>query len=179
MNLKITSWITISKQLFTDAIFLKLALFVECQLFSFYNDVNRQQWLVFNNTKITRCPFCNTQYNTSIPVLDFFYEFKPGVWKPENQRLVLYNNSTLHKWHVDRNIIRNERLTDSDKKRVGYFIFHNNQWLFVNESLHSLKDLTNDIEVPIGKTVELIDGNKLLLSKDPGGRVVTITITNK
>jgi hypothetical protein len=91
----------------------------------------------------------------------------------------LYNNSTLHKWHVDRNIIRNERLTDSDKKRVGYFIFHNNQWLFVNESLHSLKDLTNDIEVPIGKTVELIDGNKLLLSKDPGGRVVTITITNK
>ncbi len=137
-----------------------------------------QQWFIFNNTKITRCPFCNTQYNTSIPVLDFFFEFKPGVWKPENQRLVLYNNSTLHKWHVDRNIIRNERLTDLDKKRVGYFIFHNNQWLLVNEGLTSLKDLSKDEEVPIGKMVELVDGNKLLLSKEPGGRVVTITMAN-
>lgn len=100
------------------------------------------------------------------------------MWKPENQRLVLYNNSTLHKWHVDRNIIRNERLTDLDKKRVGYFIFHNNQWLLVNEGLTSLKDLSKDEEVPIGKMVELVDGNKLLLSKEPGGRVVTITMAN-
>jgi hypothetical protein len=48
----------------------------------------------------------------------------------------------------------------------------------VNEGLTSLKDLSKGEEVPIGKMVELVDGNKLLLSKEPGGRVVTITMAN-
>lgn len=87
------------------------------------------------------------------------------------------NEGTGHAFDLDASAF----LLNSDRKlsKESHFIFYNNQWLFVNESLHSLKDLTNDVEVPIGKTVELIDGNKLLLSKDPGGRVVTITITNK
>jgi hypothetical protein len=94
-------------------------------------------------------------------------------------RLVICHNTTLHKWHSDRNIVRNERLTDLDKKRVGYFSFYNGKWLFVNDSLNHLKDLTNDIEIPIGKSVEIIDGNKLLLSKEGKGRIVTITFANK
>jgi uncharacterized Zn-finger protein len=53
-----------------------------------------QKWFIYNNTKNTNCPFCGTKYNHSIPVLDFFYQFRPNVWKPENQRLVIYNNST-------------------------------------------------------------------------------------
>lgn len=138
-----------------------------------------QKWFIYNNTKDTFCPFCGTKYSHSIPVLDFFYQFRPNVWKPENLRLVVYNNSTLHYWHSNRNIIRNERLTDSQKVRVGYFSFHNNKWVFVNEKLTSLKDVTEDKEIPIGSMVEISDGKKLLLSKEEGGRVVIISIANK
>lgn len=138
-----------------------------------------QKWFIYNNTKNTNCPFCRTKYNHSIPVLDFFYQFKPNVWKPENQRLVIYNNSTLHQWHANRNVIRNERLTDADKARLGYFSFHNGKWIFVNEKLTSMKDVTEDKQVPIGAMVEITDGKKLLLSKEDGGRVVIISIANQ
>lgn len=138
-----------------------------------------QKWFIYNNTIDTFCPFCGTKYNHSIPVLDFFYQFKPNVWKPENQRLVVYNNSTLHQWHTNRNVIRNEKLTDVQKAMVGYFSFHHGIWVFVNKKLTSLKDVTEDKEVPIGSMVEIIDGKKLLLSKEEGGRIVIISIANK
>jgi serine/threonine protein kinase len=138
-----------------------------------------QKWFIYNNTKDTNCPFCNTKYSHSIPVLDFFYQFKPNVWKPENQRLVIYNNSTLHFWHSDKNIVRNERLTDAQKARVGYFSFHNGKWVLVNEKLTSLKDVSDGKDIPIGSMVEITDGKKLLLSKEDGGRVVIISIANK
>ena len=137
-----------------------------------------QKWFVYNNTKNTNCPFCDTKYKNSIPVLDFFYQFKPNVWKPENQRLVVYNNSTLHLWHSNRNIMRNEKLTEVQKQRVGYFSFFNGKWVLVNDKLSSLKDVTEDKEIPIGGMVNLTDGKKLLLSKEEGGRVLIISIAN-
>lgn len=137
-----------------------------------------QQWFIFDNSKTTKCPFCDTTYKDSIPVLDFYCKFKENNWRPENERLVVCNNTTLHSWHVNRNIIRNEKLNQLDKKRVGYFAFHNNKWLFVNESLNDLKDVTNDKKINKGESIELINGNKILLSDDQGGRLVTITITN-
>ncbi|MEY2738698.1 MAG: hypothetical protein RL259_607 [Bacteroidota bacterium] len=138
-----------------------------------------QKWFIYNNTKVTNCPFCNTKYNFSIPVFDFFYQFKKDVWKPENQRLVIYNNSTLHFWHSNKNIVRNERLTDAQKARVGYFSYHNSKWVFVNEKLTSLKDVSDGKDIAIGSMVEITDGKKLLLSKEDGGRVVVISIANK
>lgn len=142
------------------------------------NNSCEQQWFIYNNTKVTKCPFCGTKYNQTIPVLDFFYKFKEDTWKPENQRLVICHNITLHKWHVNRNIIRNEKLKDADKARLGYFVFHNQQWLLVNEKLTTLKDLTEDKEIPVGEMVEITEGKKLLLSNEEGGRVVTISIAN-
>lgn len=137
-----------------------------------------QKWFIYNNTNNTRCPFCNTKYKHAIPVLDFYYQFKPNVWKPENQRLVVYNNSTLHNWHANRAIIRNERLTEADKKPVGYFSFHHGKWLFVNQTLNTLKDKTEDKEIPIGAMVELTNGKQLVLSKEENGRVAVISIAN-
>ncbi|WP_298511207.1 kinase [uncultured Kordia sp.] len=137
-----------------------------------------QQWFIYNNTKVTKCPFCGTTYKNSIPVLDFFYQFKPNIWKPENMRLVVYNNTTLHAWHVSRDVIRNEKLTSDDKLRVGYFAYHNTKWLLINERLPYLKDVTNNKIVNKGESIELIDGNKILLSNEKSGRVVTVTITN-
>ncbi len=50
---------------------------------------------------------------------------------------------------------------------------------FVNEKLASLKDVSEDKEVPIGSMLEVSDGKKLLLSKEEGGKVVIISIANK
>jgi serine/threonine protein kinase len=138
-----------------------------------------QKWFIYNNTIDTRCPFCNTKYSQSIPILDFYYQFREGVWKPENQRLVIYNQTTLHKWHSNKNVLRNERLTTQDKIRDGYFSFHNQKWVFVNEKLTSLKDVSEDKEIPVGSMVELSEGKKLLLSKEEGGRIVIVSIANK
>jgi serine/threonine protein kinase len=137
-----------------------------------------QKWFIFNNTNNTKCPFCSTKYNNTIPVLDLFYQFKPNVWKPENQRIVVYNNATLHQWHSNQNIIRNEKLTEKEKVSDGYFAFHNGKWVFVNQKLTSLKDVTEDKQIPIGSMVEITNGKKLLFSKEDGGRVAIITIAN-
>jgi serine/threonine protein kinase len=137
-----------------------------------------QKWFIYTNTKNTNCPFCGTKYKDTIPVLDFFYQFKPGVWKPENMRMVIYHNNTLHNWHINKNIVRNEKLKKNEKARVGYFSLYNNKWVFVNEKLSSLRDVTEDKKVPIGSMVDLTNNKQLLLSKEEGGRVITISIAN-
>ena len=143
------------------------------------NSSCEQKWYVFDNSNTPKCPFCNTKHTGTLPVLDLYFQFKPAVWKPENHRLMVYNNQYLFEWHVNRNLIRNEKLTAAQKVPVGYFTFHNNKWVLVNQKLTSLVDKTEDKEIPIGAMVELTDGKKLLLSKEDGGRVVVITMDNK
>lgn len=138
-----------------------------------------QKWYVFDNTNNPKCPFCGTPHKGTLPVLDFYYQFKPTVWKPENHRLMVYSNQYLFQWHVNRNVARNEKLTVEQKVPVGYFTFHNNKWVLVNQKLTSLKDLTEDKVIGINEMVELTDGKKILLSKEDGGRVIIITMANK
>ena len=138
-----------------------------------------QKWYVFDNTNTPKCPFCSTKHQGTLPVLDLYYKFKEDVWKPENHRLMVYSNQYLFQWHVNRNMVRNEKLTKEQKVPVGYFTFYNNKWVLVNQKLTGLKDLTNDKEIGINEMVELEDGKKLLLSKEDGGRVVVITMANK
>jgi serine/threonine protein kinase len=143
------------------------------------NAACEQKWYVFDNTNTPKCPFCGTPHKGTLPVLDLYFQFKPGVWKPENHRLMVYNNQYLFQWHVNRNIIRNEKLTADQKVPVGYFTYHNGKWVLVNQKLTSLKDVTEDKEIPVGQMVELTDGKKLLLSREEGGRIVIITMANK
>ncbi|MEJ7912881.1 MAG: kinase [Chitinophagaceae bacterium] len=138
-----------------------------------------QKWFVFDNTASPKCPFCGTHIKGALPILDLYYQFKPTVWKPENHRLMVYHNQYLYGWHVNRHIVRNEKLTADQKVPMGYFTFHQNKWVLVNQKLSSLKDLTEDKEIPIGTMVELTDGKKLLLSNEEGGRVVVVTMANK
>jgi serine/threonine protein kinase len=138
-----------------------------------------QKWYVFDNTNTPKCPFCGTKHQGTLPVLDLYYQFKPSVWKPENHRLMVYNNQYLFQWHVNRNLARNEKLTPQQKVPVGYFTFHNNKWVFVNQKLTSLVDKTENKDIPIGTMVELTHHKQLLLSKEDGGRVVVITMANQ
>ena len=138
-----------------------------------------QKWYVFDNTNRPACPFCGTPHKGTLPVLDLYYQFRESVWKPENHRLMVYSNQYLFQWHANRNVIRNEKLTQEQKVPVGYFTFHQGRWGLVNQKLDSLKDITEDKEIPLGSMVELTDGKKLLLSKEDGGRVVIVTMANK
>lgn len=138
-----------------------------------------QKWYVFDNTNKPKCPFCGTPHQGTLPVLDLYYQFKPTVWRPENHRLMVYHNQYLFQWHVNRNIIRNEKITNEQKVPVGYFTFYNGKWVLVNQKLTSLKDLTEDKAIPVNEMVELTNGKKLLLSNEEGGRVVVITLANQ
>jgi serine/threonine protein kinase len=131
------------------------------------NSKCEQKWFIYNNTKETRCPFCDTKYNYSIPVIDLYFQFK-NAWKLEHQRIVIHHNLTLQKWHINRNIIRNENLTALDKESVGYFSFHNNKWVFVNQKLNNLKDVTEGKIIPIGGIVDITDGKDLIFSAHEG-----------
>ncbi len=138
-----------------------------------------EKWYVFGNTAKPKCPFCGTAHKGSLPVIDLYFKFKDDVWKPENHRLMVYHNQYLFKWHVSRKVIRNESLTAEDKKPVGYFTFYQNKWVLVNQTLTGMKDLTDQKNIPINSMVELINGKKILLSNDEGGRLLFITITNQ
>ena len=138
-----------------------------------------EKWYVFDNTSKPKCPFCGTAHKGTLPVVDLYYKFKEDVWKPENHRLMVYHNQYLFKWHVSRKVIRNESLTDFDKKPVGYFTFYQNKWVLVNQSLPNMKDITENKSIPINSMVELTDGKKIMLSDEEGGRLMYITLTNK
>ncbi|MBG6236882.1 serine/threonine protein kinase [Pedobacter sp. CAN_A7] len=144
-----------------------------------FNPACEQKWYVFDNSHTPKCPFCGTKHQGTLPVLDLYYQFKESVWKPENHRLMVYKDQYLFQWHVNRNVTRNEKLSAAQKIPVGYFTFHQNKWVLINQKLTSLKDLTEGKEIPTGAMVELTDGKRLLLSKEDGGRVVVITMANK
>jgi serine/threonine protein kinase len=137
------------------------------------------KWFVFDNTTNPKCPFCDTEYKGQLPVLNLYSSHKEGIFKPDNYRLMVYHNQYLYPWHVNRNISPNEKLTDDQKRPVGYFVFHNNKWLLVNQRLNDLEDKTYGIKIPIGQAVELTDNKQILLSKDQGGRLIIVQLANK
>lgn len=138
-----------------------------------------EKWYVFDNSNKPKCPFCGTPHKGTLPVLDLYFKFKEDVWKPENHRLMVYHNQYLFKWHVSKKVIRNENLTPEDKKPVGYFTFHQGRWVLVNQSLTSMKDVTEGKDIPPNSMVELTEGKKILLSNEEGGRLIYVTLANK
>lgn len=133
-----------------------------------------QKWYVFDNTLKPSCPFCGTAYTGQLPVLNLYSSRGKDNFIPDNHRLMVYSNQYLYPWHVNRNIVPNERLAEEHKKPVGYFVFHQGKWVFVNQTLPKMKDLTEDKDVPINTMVEITDGKKLLLSDEVGGRLIMV-----
>jgi serine/threonine protein kinase len=142
------------------------------------NPACEQKWYVFDNTTAPKCPFCGTPYRGRLPVLNLYSARKQNSYMPDNHRLMVYTNQSLYAWHINRNIFPNERLTAEHKKRVGYFVFHNNVWWLVNERMPDLADVSTATpsSIPPGGKIELKEGQKLLMSKEDGGRVVVVQI---
>lgn len=137
-----------------------------------------QKWFVFNNTTKPVCPFCGTPFKGQLPILNFYSSRKVGVFTPDNYRLMVYHNQYLYQWHVNKNIFPNERISEEQKKPVGYFVFHEGRWILINQKLHSLFDKSEDKQIPIGSFVELTEGKKILLSNENGGRLIIVQLAN-
>lgn len=139
-----------------------------------HNPACEQKWYVFDNSLQPKCPFCGTPFKGQLPILNLYSSRKEGSYRPDNHRLMVYTNQSMFWWHANNLIAPNERLTDDQKKRVGYFVFHNNQWWLVNERLPDLMDVSTKTPVPIGGKLELKDGQQILIAKGDGGRLAVV-----
>jgi serine/threonine protein kinase len=128
-----------------------------------------QKWYVFDNSNSPKCPFCETAFHGSLPILNLYSNLHQDKYRPDNHRLMVYSGQSLYKWHIDRKIIPNERLNSTDRQRIGYFIFHNNHWLLVNEKMPKLFKLKTRhgkaSAIKIGESVVLEEGLQLLFAK--------------
>ncbi|GHV25085.1 kinase [Bacteroidia bacterium] len=154
-----------------DALLKTVDLMQPCQ-----NPKCWHKWFVFDNTTKPKCPFCGSEYKGQLPVLNLYSSRKAGSFTSDDYRLMVYHNQYLYSWHVNRNVSPNEKLSAEQKKPVGYFVFHQNKWLFVNQRLNDLEDKTEGKKIPIGQSVELSDGKQILLSKEDGGRLIIVQL---
>ena len=134
------------------------------------------KWFVFDNSTKPKCPFCGTEYKGQLPVLNLYYSPKPGVFKPENYRLMVYDKQLLYMWHVNRFVNANEKTTAEQKIPVGDFHFHNGKWILINRNLKDMYDKDVDRKIGIGEAVDLTEGKKILLSKEDGGRLIIVQL---
>ncbi|MDR1084017.1 MAG: kinase [Deltaproteobacteria bacterium] len=135
-------------------------------------------WYVFDNSTKPVCPYCGTKFTGQLPVLDLYSSRDGKNFKPDNHRVMVYDSQYLYPWHVHRNIYPNEKISEADKKPVGYFSFFKNRWIFINQTLTSLRDLTKKQDIPIGKYVEIVQGKQLQLSSEPDGRVINVSLVS-
>jgi serine/threonine protein kinase len=140
-----------------------------------------QKWYVFDNSTKPVCPYCGTPHKGKLPVLNLYSSRTAGRFMPDNHRVMVYTNQSFFSWHANRLISPNEKLKQSDKKRIAYFVNHAGAWWLVNEAMTDLTDKSDpnqDRVIAVGEKIELKDGQKLLLSKEMGGRVVVVQMVD-
>jgi serine/threonine protein kinase len=137
------------------------------------------KWYVFDNSTKPKCPFCGTVYQRPLPVLNLYIKNPAGRYTYENHRLMVYSGQNIYPWHVNKNIIPNERISPDQKQPVADFHFHQNKWILVNRKLNSLTDVSDsNRNIPIGQSIEITEGKQILLSKEEGGRLVIVQLVN-
>lgn len=142
------------------------------------NDKCQQGWYIFDNTLSPTCPFCRTKYVGQLPVINFYSEREKGSYVEDKHRLMVYTNQSLYQWHTNRFLTPNERLRPEQKKRQGYFVFHNGFWYLVNENMPHLIDATSRDVYPIGSQVKIVNGMNLLVGKERGDRLFNFQMVN-
>lgn len=128
-------------------------------------------WFVLYYVRNVRCPFCGARPQGTIPILKLRTETKPGQWTPDGQ-LVVYNGVRLFQWHAFSGRFPGE---EADRTPLAYCVFHQGQWLLVNQGLPSLTSPGGN-RVPPGQAVALTDGVQIRLSQEPNGRVAEVQL---
>jgi len=157
-----------------DALIKTVDLIQPCQ-----NDKCSHKWFVFDNSLNPKCPYCNTPYKEELPVLNFYSTRGKDKYLYDNHRLMVYNNQYLYKWHTNRLVFPNEKLTEEQKKPVGYFVKQKGKWILVNQLLNELYDVSKKRQIPINSYVILEDNLQLMLEKGNGGRLALVQMVNK
>ncbi|WP_026878868.1 lipopolysaccharide kinase InaA family protein [Ignatzschineria larvae DSM 13226] len=135
-------------------------------------------WYVFSGKTSPRCPYCDRPYIGQLPILNLYSSRGMGNYRPDDHRLMVWSGQSLYAWHVNRLIAPNERTARSLRKRVGYFIFHQDRWWLVNENIDNLLLLPDKRKVEKGDKVELVDNTQFILSTEEGGRLVVVQLIN-
>lgn len=142
------------------------------------NSKCKQGWYIFDNTLAPVCPFCGTPYKGKLPVINFYSERSKGSFVPDNHRLMVYTNQSLFSWHTNRFMKPNERLSQDSMKRLGYFVFHNNDWYLVNERMPNMINASTKEQLPIGAQIKISDGMNLLVGQERGDRLMNFQMVN-
>jgi len=135
-----------------------------------------QKWFVFDNSTKPSCPHCGTSFKGKLPILNLYSSHKEGSFRPDNHRLMVYSGQSVFRWHVNHLVFPNERLSANQAKRLGYFVFHRNDWYFVNEGLDSLRDVKAAQNIPVGGKIRLEDGAQILFERAHGGRLAVVQL---
>ncbi len=138
-----------------------------------------QRWYIFDNSSRPRCPYCGTAHAGVLPVLDLYSAQTPGVFSPENHRIMVYHGQNLYPWHVNRLVQPNERLSDADRRPVADFQLIDGRWHLINRRLAGLRLIQSPNPakpIPENTMVALEDGMQLLLSAEEGGRLVRVML---
>lgn len=145
------------------------------------NCVNK--YFVYNNQARPACPCCGARYTEKFPIFDFYITLNGVDYRPENRRMVIFNGQSLYQWHVDRQVVSNEKLAAEQQKRVGYFQLHKGNWLLCNQTAPDMVLVVEDgkrVNRPIqpGGYVVLKEGQQILLKKGTSGRFVNVKFVN-
>ncbi|NEO32272.1 MAG: serine/threonine protein kinase [Symploca sp. SIO3C6] len=138
-------------------------------LFPCRNSYCPSKWFILKDTTNVKCPFCGSKPKGNIPILRLRSQRRPGQWLLDGQ-LVVYHNLSLFKWHVFDNLRPGE---EADRTPQAYFVFHQGQWLLINQNLSSLTSPKGNPVAP-KSAVQLEDRVQFRLSQEPHGRIVEV-----
>lgn len=142
-----------------------------------HNPQCEQKWYAFDNTNSPKCPFCGTAHQGKLPVLNLYSSLREGSFRPDNHRLMVYSGQSLFKWHASSQVFPNEKLSQTDAKRIGYFVLHDGMWYLVNEGMPDMVNVLTKAPINIGEKVVLAEGAQILLSRASGGRLFMVQMS--
>jgi len=69
-------------------------------------------------------------------------------------------------------------LSVEQRKPLGYFQFHGGQWYLVNQALNGMMNMTDREEIKKGERLLLLEGQRILLSHEEGGRLIEVAMVH-
>jgi serine/threonine protein kinase len=126
---------------------------------------------VVGSENVVACPFCGASPKGTIPILKFRSERRPGQFMPDGQ-VVVYHNLSLFKWHALDNVFPGPGV---DRTPQAYCVWHQGQWLLVNQNLTTLTSPEGK-PVPPKQAIALTPGAQFKFSTEPHGRIAEVQI---
>lgn len=131
------------------------------------------KWFILYDQREIKCPFCETVVKHTLPILNLRKQHRSGQWIRDRQ-VVVYHNLSLFKWHACDNIFPSE---DADKTPQAYCVFHDGDWLMINQNLTRLVSPQGSLVQP-RSAIKLEHGCSFWLSQDVHGRMVDVQMLN-